>query len=136
MPYGRAKRRGSSVASYILWKILAEVFRHEHAVVPGFLPATGLLESEPAVQRDVLDHLLLGVQPQLAIPEPPRFSLGEFDQPPPEPLALPLRTHRDVVEQQMIGLRQQHDDRGDRVIVGVKYAYSPLGDQRAVIVEH
>jgi len=42
--------------------------------------APGFDKTEPRVERDVLDHLLVRIKPQLGIAEPARFVFGKRDQ--------------------------------------------------------
>src|SRR5205085_8299729 len=97
-----------------LW--FPEPLRHEDPVVAGVLPAASFDKAEPRIKRDIFGHRFMRIEPQLHEPEPARFGFGERDELPPETLALTVRPYRDVVEQEMIRLHQQHDNRGDRRI--------------------
>src|SRR6185369_13029908 len=82
---------------------------HEHPLVTVLRAAAGLDKTEPPIERDVLGHRLVRVESDFAVAAPPRVVLGERDQPAAKPGALPVRPHRDIVEQQMVGLWQQYD---------------------------
>src|SRR5580658_7596708 len=114
----------------------AGLLRHKDAVKARVVTSPGFDKAEPRVKRDVLRHRLMRVEPHFVKAEAPRFSLGECNQGASQALTLTVAAHRDIVEQQMAGLWQKHDDRGDLAVVCFKHADGAGGDQRRVVVEH
>ena len=92
------------------------------------------LPAQVLVEGPVLGHLLVGVEPQLGQGKPARPAGGELEQRAPDALTLPLGVHRDVADEQMIGLRLNHDHAGRRAVhrqIGVAG-----GDIGRVVVVH
>src|SRR6185312_11347662 len=114
---------------------LAEPLCHKDAVVAGLLAAAGLDKAEPGVERDVFDHLLVRVEPQFRVTEPLRLAFRKCDHPAAITLSSAIRAYCDIVEQQMIGLRYQDDDRSDLEVFIFNDADQALHDQRPVIVK-
>jgi hypothetical protein len=107
----------------------------EHARIAGLLTTPGLLVAQVRIERDVLVHELMRVEPDFAETAPPRFLLGEGHQRTADAPALVRRIDRDVVEQHMIVVLQQHDQAQDRLA----FSHDPdgaLGHTRAIVVEH
>src|SRR3712207_1459553 len=101
------------------------------AVASVVLPV-GLLEPEPSVERQVLPHLLVGVQPDLRQVPPRGHVLHERHQPPAESLALPVGPHGHAADEQVVPLRPDLH-RSDQLLV----LYQDVGlarlDRRGVV---
>src|SRR3954470_6792387 len=87
-------------------------FPEEHPVKSVLRTAPGLLITEPRIHQEVLVHFLMGEQTYLVVSPPRCFAFREFDQRATN--ALPVKTwvHRDVIQKQVVGLRDQYQNAG------------------------
>ncbi len=107
-----------------------------HAVeaVDGALPRPG--EAAARVEGQVLRHLRVRRQPQLAEPEPPRPLLGVVQQRDADARALTPGVDRDRLDVEVVGLRDEHDEAGRVAVVGHGEGHLPCGDAGGVVVVH
>src|SRR5690242_18354614 len=76
-----------------------EPLAEEHAVVDADPLAADLLVPQLGVDRDVLGHRRVRVEPQFAETPASRLAVGELEQRPAEAATVPRRVDRDVVDE-------------------------------------
>src|SRR5260370_35859597 len=88
---GKIPARPERIGSLRPRRFRSDPFGHEDAVIPGLVPPPGFAETEPRIERDVLGHLFMRIEPQHGIAEPLRLALGENDQSGAGTTSMPLR---------------------------------------------
>src|SRR6185312_17532119 len=94
----------------------SDLLLHEHTPESVLAGTVGLDEAQPRIERHVLGHFDIGEKAQAAIAAPHRLLLGKADEGASMPLALLLLQDRDIVEQQRIGLVDQHQRPDERLV--------------------
>src|SRR4028118_277288 len=107
---------GRSVASAgSRWRV--QTLRHIDPAEPALLGPVGFHEAHAPIERDVLGHGLVRVEPdrsQAPFPGPP---LGEADQRAAMAASLRVGTYGDIIEEHRTLLRNQNDDSGNAALV-------------------
>ena len=94
-----------------------------------------LLVADAAVHRDVLGHPLVGVKIEVLVSQPPGLGLRVLDEAAADALALALRQHRDIVEEEPALLVHKHEYADDLTVV-VDNVCAVIADDLGVVVEH
>jgi hypothetical protein len=76
--------------------------------------------AEPPVDRDIVDEAGVGIELDFAVAHRRRDPLAVRHQPPAEAAALTSRRHRDVLDQQRVGLGDRLDQRDDALALAQK----------------
>lgn len=113
-----------------------ESLAHVHAIERPDPAPRVLVPTESTVDPDVLDHQLVGVELDNAVPAPPRFGLEEVHQEPPDSFPLPLGIDGDVVEEKQIARPLDHHQQPGHGPVSLDDPGLAVGDARRVVVEH
>ena len=91
--------------------------------------------AEPRIPRDVLDHVLVGVEAELREPERAGLVLGVRHEPPPEPGSLSRGIDGDVLDEEVVGHRHEDDHPDDRPVT-VGDGHATVADQPSVVGVH
>ena len=97
--------------------------------------ALNFLISMARIERDILCHLLVGIQIKVRVAQPAAFSLCVLHKPAADSFTLPRRPHSDVIEKHAAVFFDENED-ANNLLAAIDDKHAVIADDLVVVPQH